>query len=163
MSGRADGEYQRQRANLTETIERQRFGFRTLGSPFYDRLGDELATTILEDGPVWDALAPFAGAPFEDAYVLRFFAGIHMRVLDGSSSTLAAHFPSTGGDGRRMGPWAPSPSCWMRPRTQYKVLSPSRPRPMRSVGHPRWHQGSSSSPAKPGCRSVFVRSDRAVA
>ena len=90
---------QDRRANLTETIERQRFGFRTLGSPFYDRLGDELATTILEDGPVWDALAPFAGAPFEDAYVLRFFAGIHIRVLDGSSSTLAAHFPSTGGDG----------------------------------------------------------------
>jgi hypothetical protein len=31
--------------------------------------------------------------------VLRFFAGIHMRVLDGSSSTLGAHFPSAGGDG----------------------------------------------------------------
>jgi hypothetical protein len=87
------------RADLTETIERQRFGFRGLGSPFYDRLGDELATAILEDGPVWNTLAPFAGAPFEDAYVLRFFAGLHKLALDGSASTLAAHFPSTGGDG----------------------------------------------------------------
>jgi len=87
------------RAKLVETIDLQRFGFRNLGSPFYDRLADELATVILEDGPVWSVLAPFAGAPFEDAYVLRFFAGIHKRVLEGSTPALAAHFPSTGGDG----------------------------------------------------------------
>jgi hypothetical protein len=90
---------QETRAKLVETIELQRLGFRNLGSPFYDRLGGELATAILEDGPVWSVLAPFAGAPFEDAYVLRFFAGMHKLVLDGSMSTLAAHFPSTGGDG----------------------------------------------------------------
>jgi hypothetical protein len=87
------------RANLIETIELQRSGFRSLGSPFYDRLGDELAAAILNDGPIWKALAPFAGAPFEDAYVLRFFAGIHKLVLDGSAPGLAAHFPSMGGDG----------------------------------------------------------------
>jgi hypothetical protein len=90
---------QEPRAKLIETIELQRFGFRNLGSTFYDRLADELATVILEDGPVWSVLAPFAAAPFEDAYVLRFFAGIHKRVLDGSTPALAAYFPSTGGDG----------------------------------------------------------------
>lgn len=87
------------RANLIKTIELQRSGFRSLGSPFYDRLGDELATTILVDGPAWNTLAPFAGAPFEDAYVLRFFGGMHKLALDGSSPALAAHFPSTEGDG----------------------------------------------------------------
>jgi hypothetical protein len=87
------------RANLIENIELQRLGFRNLGSPFYDRLGHELATAVLSDGPVWSILAPFAGAPFEAAYVLRFFAGIHKLALSGSTPDLAAHFPSTGGDG----------------------------------------------------------------
>jgi hypothetical protein len=87
------------RTNLIKNIERQRFGFRNLGSLFYDRLGQELGTNLLESGPVWSVLAPFAGAPFEDAYGLRFLAGIHKLVLEGSASNLAAHFPSTGGDG----------------------------------------------------------------
>jgi hypothetical protein len=87
------------RSNFIDNIERQRLGFRNIGSPFYDRLSQELETQILESGPVWNALAPFAGAPFEDAYALRFFAGIHELVLEGSAPNLAAHFPSSGGDG----------------------------------------------------------------
>jgi len=87
------------RANLLETIELQRIGFRGLGSPFYDSLGEKLATSIRADGPTWDILAPFATAPFEDAYVLRLFAGVHRAALDGSAPRVAAHFPSTGGDG----------------------------------------------------------------
>ena len=87
------------RSHLIENIELQRLGFRTLGSPFYDRLAHELAAAVLSDGPVWNVLAPFADAPFEDAHVLRFLAGIHKLVLDGSAPDLAAHFPSTGGDG----------------------------------------------------------------
>ena len=89
----------RMRANLTRTLEQHRVTFRNLGSPFYDRLGGELATAILGEGPVWRTLAPFAGAPFADAYVLRFFAGIHKLALGGSTPALAADFPSTGGDG----------------------------------------------------------------
>jgi hypothetical protein len=88
-----------QRARLIENIDLQRFGFRNLGSPFYDSLGQELAAAILADGPVWDVLAPCADSPFEDAYVLRLFAGIHKVVLAGSAPRLAHHFPSTGGDG----------------------------------------------------------------
>ena len=87
------------RSHLIENIELQRLGFRTLGSPFYDRLAHELAATVLSDGPVWNVLAPFADAPFENAHVLRFLAGLHKLVLDGSAPDLAAHFPSTGGDG----------------------------------------------------------------
>lgn len=87
------------RARLIENIHLQRHGFRGLGSPFYDSLGAELATSVLDDGPAWNILAPFAGAPFEDAYILRLFAGIHRAVLEGSAPQIAAHFPSTGGDG----------------------------------------------------------------
>ena len=93
------GRTQETRAKLVETIELQRLGLRSLGSPFYDRLAHELVAAIVEDGPVWNVLAPFAGAPFEDAYVLRFLAGLHRLALDGSMPLLAAHFPSTGGDG----------------------------------------------------------------
>ena len=86
-------------AYLIESIELQRLGFRNLGSPFYDRLGEELESAVVNNGPVWRVLAPFAGSTFEGAYVLRFFAGIHKLALDGSAPNLAAHFPSTGGDG----------------------------------------------------------------
>jgi hypothetical protein len=87
------------RSNLIENIERQRLGFRNLGSTFYDRLGHELERNILESGPVWTVLASFASAPFGDAYALRFLAGIHKLVLEGSAPNIAAHFPSEGGDG----------------------------------------------------------------
>jgi hypothetical protein len=93
---RSDQEMKRK---LIETVEWQRIGFRNLGSTFYDLLCRELETEILESGPVWSVLAPFAGEPFEDAYVLRFLAGIHKLVLEGSAPEVAAHFPSTAGDG----------------------------------------------------------------
>ena len=90
---------QEKRAGLAQTIALQRSGFQQLGCPFYDRLADSLTEAILTDGPVWNALAPFADAPFRDAYVLRFFGGIHKLALSGSAPALASHFPSTGGDG----------------------------------------------------------------
>jgi hypothetical protein len=90
---------QQMRKGLIENVEWQRIGFRNLGSTFYDWLCQALETEILESGPVWNVLAPFAGEPLEDAYVLRFLAGIHKLVLEGSTPKLAAHFPSTGGDG----------------------------------------------------------------
>lgn len=58
-----------------------------------------MATAIRADGPIWGLLGPFATAPFEDAYVLRLFAGVHRAALEGSAPRVAAHFPSTGGDG----------------------------------------------------------------
>jgi hypothetical protein len=47
------------RTNLIENIELQRVGFRNLGSPFYDWLGQELEAKTLEAGPVWSALGAF--------------------------------------------------------------------------------------------------------
>ena len=89
---------QQLRTKLIENIEWQRIGFRNLGSTFMTGCA-RVGTAILESGPVWSVLAPFAGEPLEDAYVLRFLAGIHKLVLEGSTPKLAVHFPSTGGDG----------------------------------------------------------------
>ena len=125
------------RANLTETIELQRSGFRSLGSPFYDRLGEELAREMLRDGPVWNALAPFADAPFQDGYVLRFFAGIHKLALDGTAPALVMQFPSTEGDGDAVAamaaiaelldgaPEAVSPALAVPPQTNEVGRSPA--------------------------------------
>ena len=88
------------RAKLAETIRIQRAGFRALGCPFYDALGGELAIDLAGDGPVARALAPYADAPFESAYVLRLLGGVHRIVLSGDAPAVAAHFPSVeGGDG----------------------------------------------------------------
>jgi hypothetical protein len=54
---------------------------------------------VEHDGPVARILAPYADATREAAYVLRLLGGIHRLVLSGGAPALAAHFPSTGGDG----------------------------------------------------------------
>ena len=88
------------RATLLETVALLRAtGFESLGCPFYATLAGELAADIEADGPAAEVLAPHATAPFEDAYLLRLFAGVHRMALAGSAPALAAHFPSTGGDG----------------------------------------------------------------
>ena len=84
---------------LLETIRVQGQGFRALGCPFYDDLGGELALDVEQDGPVARILAPYAGARFEAAYVLRLFGGVHRMVLRGDAPEVAPHFPSVGGDG----------------------------------------------------------------
>ena len=71
--------------------------------PFYEALSGELIADIETNGPAGQLLAPFAGEPFESAYVLRLFAGIHWLVLSGAAPALARHFPSAGGDGDAAG------------------------------------------------------------
>src|SRR5262249_43857104 len=68
-------------------------------SPFYASLCDECIADVEHDGAIAQVLAPFATAPIEDVHVLRLFAGFHLLALTSQSSELAAHFPSTGGDG----------------------------------------------------------------
>jgi hypothetical protein len=87
---------------LLATIRLQGAGFRgwgALGSPFYAELCDELALDAEADGPVAGVLAPYADAPFEAAYVLRLLGGVHRMALGGAAPAVAAHYPSTGGDG----------------------------------------------------------------
>ncbi len=87
---------------LLETIELQRAGFTGTGGmtcPFYDRLADCLVDDIGRDGPAWQLLEPYAQQAFDQAYVLRLLGALHRMALRGDSPALAAHFPSTGGDG----------------------------------------------------------------
>jgi len=76
-----------------------RAGFIAHGCPFYDALGAALVVDIEQDGPASRVLAPYAEAPFEDAYILRLLAGLHRMILAGNAPALAAHYPSTEGDG----------------------------------------------------------------
>ncbi len=88
---------------LIKTIRWQQAGFRggngATSTPFYEALAEEMTANVEAEGSIARALAPWADAPIEDAYVLRFLAGLHLLALTGCSQSLAAHFPSTGGDG----------------------------------------------------------------
>jgi hypothetical protein len=86
-------------AELVGTLQLQGAGCAALGSPFYEALCEQMVLDVAADGPATRLLAPFADAPFEAAYVLRFLAGVHRMVLSGAAPALAGHFPSTGGDG----------------------------------------------------------------
>jgi hypothetical protein len=87
---------------LIKTLRWQQAGF-TLSpgaaTPFYAALCEELVDDVSRDGAVARVLAPYADAGVEDAYVLRLLAAFHRLALTGDSPDLAAHFPSTGGDG----------------------------------------------------------------
>lgn len=89
-------------AKLLETLRLQQMGFsgtNAVGSPFYEALADDLIADCKRDGPVTRVLAPYAEVSYEAAYVLRLLGGVHRMVLSGDAPALAAHFPSTGGDG----------------------------------------------------------------
>ena len=87
------------RTALAATLSTQAAGCRGLDSPFYGELFDRLADEAERDGPAVAVLTPHAHARFEDAYALRLLGGVHRLVLEGAAPALAAHFPSTGGDG----------------------------------------------------------------
>lgn len=76
-----------------------------MGSPFYGRLFELLRADVEAGGPAWDRLGPYDDQSFEQAYRLRLMGGVHKLVLAGESPELAAHFPSTGGDGDADAAW----------------------------------------------------------
>lgn len=88
-----------ERDALLEKIELQRVGFVKLGCPFYDEFSALLAADVAADGPTTALLEPHGEHAFEQMYMLRLLGGVHRCALDGTSPALAAHFPSTGGDG----------------------------------------------------------------
>ena len=90
------------RDKLLETLQLQKAGFEGIGGaacPFYIDLCDELMLDIERGGRVWQWLEPYASERFDKAYVLRLLGALHRMALSGDEPDLAAHFPSTGGDG----------------------------------------------------------------
>jgi hypothetical protein len=93
------------RAGLVANVRLQALGCGHLGSPFYRELLTLMADDVEADGPVWSVLASHAAAPFEAVYPLRLLGGVHRLVLAGREPQLAAHYPSTGGDGDAAAAW----------------------------------------------------------
>jgi hypothetical protein len=91
--------------HLAVVFRMQAAGCRNLGSPFYGDLCDLLAEDAEREGAVVVAMGAAATAPFDDMQHLRLIAGLHRLALSGESGTLAAHFPSTGGDGDAYAMW----------------------------------------------------------
>jgi hypothetical protein len=87
------------REALAATLRWQSAACGGLGAPFYAALLERLALDAESGGPVTAVLADHAHATVEDAYALRLLGGMHRMVLTGRAPTLAAHSPSTGGDG----------------------------------------------------------------
>jgi len=94
------------RAQLVETFRRQAVGADVLGSALYGELLRRMAGDVEAGGPTWDLLADHATASLGAAYPLRVLGGAHRLALTGGAPDLAAHLPSTGGDGDADGAWA---------------------------------------------------------
>lgn len=74
-------------------------------SPFYATVLDLLAADVEAGGPAWALLGPTANDPPDSVPQLRLLGGVHALVLTGEAPDLAAHYPSTGGDGDATAAW----------------------------------------------------------
>ncbi len=74
-------------------------------SPFYGALLYRMATDTEQRGPTWDRLAVTVDDPPGYLAHLGLLAGVHHLVLAGEAPELAAHYPSTGGDGDAEAAW----------------------------------------------------------
>jgi hypothetical protein len=70
-----------------------------LGSPFYATILERLAEDVEAGGVTARVLAGHENDPFDSLLTLRLLGGVHRRVLAGLEPGIAAHYPSTGGDG----------------------------------------------------------------
>jgi hypothetical protein len=76
-----------------------------LGSPLYAVLLDRLADDVLASGPAAAVLAGHEDDPGPSALALRLAGTVHRLALTGQAPQVAAHFPSTGGDGDADAAW----------------------------------------------------------
>ncbi len=70
-----------------------------LGSAFYSEILERLADDAAADGVTTRILAGHEHDPVDTILTLRLLGGVHRRVLSGLEPALAAHYPSSGGDG----------------------------------------------------------------
>jgi hypothetical protein len=70
-----------------------------LGSSFYATILERLAEEAEAGGVTARVLAGHEDDPLDSLLTLRLLGGVHRRVLSGLEPALAAHYPSTGGDG----------------------------------------------------------------
>ncbi len=70
-----------------------------LGSAFYSEILERLAVDAESGGVVTRVLAGHDDDPTNRLTPVRLLGGVHRRVLTGLEPALAAHYPTTGGDG----------------------------------------------------------------
>src|SRR5215216_3801801 len=76
-----------------------------LGSPIYAYLLERAADDLEAGGPVWRVVEPYQQEPFNFTHHLRLLGATHRLALSGDAPELAAHYPSTGGDGDAEAAW----------------------------------------------------------
>ena len=92
-------------AHLVRLFRQQASAVIMRGSPLYVGLLSRAADDVAVSGVVFDLLRSRAGERGGQALPLRLMASIHRLALLGEEPGLAAHLPSTGGDGRVEGAW----------------------------------------------------------
>jgi hypothetical protein len=93
------------RATLVSLFRGQAEWCGRLGSPIYAHLLGRAADDLAAGGPVWRVVEPYLGEPRNFAHHLRLMGATHRLVLAGEAPALAAHYPSTGGDGDPAAAW----------------------------------------------------------
>ena len=92
---------------LAKQLRWQASACRELGSSFYATLLERLAEDAEANGVTARVLAGHEDDPFDAILTLRLLGGVHRRVLSALEPELAAHYPSTGGDGDAQAAVAP--------------------------------------------------------
>ncbi|HEY2636585.1 MAG TPA: DUF2332 domain-containing protein, partial [Solirubrobacteraceae bacterium] len=94
------------RERLLDQLRSQAYACRMLGSPLYARLLDRVVADVVAGGPAATVLAGHEDDGLESALALRLLGATHRLALEGQAPALAAHYPSTGGDGDGARAWA---------------------------------------------------------
>ncbi len=90
---------------LAKRLRRQAAWCAELDSPLYASLLESAADDLELEGPVRAVLEGFQEEPGSAALALRLMGAVHRLVLDDTLPELAAHYPSTGGDGDPSTTW----------------------------------------------------------
>jgi hypothetical protein len=93
------------RAVLVSLFRGQAGWCERLGSPIYAHLLRKAADDLEAGGPVWRVVQPYIDRPVNFAHHLRLMGATHRLALAGEAPELAAHYPSTGGDGDAGAAW----------------------------------------------------------
>jgi hypothetical protein len=93
------------RATLVSLFRGQADWCTRLGSPMYGQMLEWAADDLERGGPVWRVVEPYLDKPFNFAHHLRLLGATHRLALAGEAPQLAAHYPTTGGDGDVEAAW----------------------------------------------------------
>lgn len=87
------------RALVARRLRTQGRACEGLGSALYGHLLEEAAVDVEHAGAVWRVLEGHETDPGPSALALRLLGAVHRLALQGRAPSLAAHYPSCGGDG----------------------------------------------------------------